>query len=73
MSELQNTLDAYTPGTTVTLAAIHSDGAKATRSLKLRGAARNSAGYPERLLDARDPSASDACWASRSASTGPCC
>ena len=35
MSELQNTLDAYKPGTTITLAIIHSDGAKATRSLKL--------------------------------------
>jgi S1-C subfamily serine protease len=35
MSELQNTLDAYKPGTTITLAIIHSDGTKATRSLKL--------------------------------------
>jgi hypothetical protein len=35
MSGLQNALDAYKPGMTVTLAIIHSDGARATRSLKL--------------------------------------
>ena len=35
MSGLQNALDAYKPGMTVKLAIIHSDGATATRSLKL--------------------------------------
>ncbi len=35
MSELQNTLDDYKPGATVTLTIVHADGAPATRSLKL--------------------------------------